>query len=506
MRLPNGEYGQMLLTDQPEWKAIVAPTGLAELRDLRALFAQDPERRRKLTYSAATVEADISRAWIDAPTIERLVSLAERADLTTWRDRLLSGGLVNNTEQRPAWHSALRTPPSDPTVRANLERQRDQMYTVADQLREGRFLGSTGRSIETVVCCGIGGSDLGPRLVSEALGDASGQVSVRFATNIDPVDLTQALRGADPETTLIVAISKSFTTLETLENLKAALRWLEQEPGVRPAQHVLAVTSRPDKAAQFGVPPERILAFADWVGGRYSVWSPCGLPVALSHGKEAFQALLDGAAAMDAHFATAEPPRNLPVLLGLLGVLYVNAFGIRARAVMPYTQRLRYMPAYLQQLEMESLGKRVSRDGDLLHYSTSPVVWGEVGTNGQHSVFQFLHQGSDPCPVDFITCRRFENSQDVRERLLYANALAQADALALGDDVLDSPAATSHAECPGNRPSTFITIPDLSPRSVGALLALHEHRTFVQSVVWGINAFDQFGVEIGKKLLAQRVR
>jgi glucose-6-phosphate isomerase len=499
------ECGQMQLTDQPEWKRLTVPAELARLQDLRAMFARDPSRRDRMTFKAGGIEADISRAWVDEPALAQLLSLAQLADLTTWRDRLLSGEPVNNTEQRPAWHSALRSPPQDPAVRAELARQREKMFAIAEQLRAGQFLGSTGRPIETVVCCGIGGSDLGPRLVSEAIGDATGQAAVRFATNIDPVDLSHALRGANPESTLIVAISKSFTTLETLENLKAALRWLAQAPGVRPDQHLLAVTSRPDKAIQFGVPAQNIIAFADWVGGRYSVWSACGLPVVLSHGTEAFKSLLQGAADIDAHFASEEPARNLPVLLGLLGLLYVNGFGMRARAVMPYAQRLRYMPAYLQQLEMESLGKRVSRDGDVLGYSTSPVVWGEVGTNGQHSVFQFLHQGSDPCPVDFITCRSFEQSTEARERLLYANALAQADALAFGDEVLGAPASSTHGESPGNRPSTFITIPDLSPRSIGALLALHEHRTFVQSVLWNINAFDQFGVEIGKKLLAQRV-
>jgi glucose-6-phosphate isomerase len=385
---------------------------------------------------------------------------------------------------------------------------------LADDLRAGRIKGTAGQPIDRVICFGIGGSDLGPRLATEALTVSAAAASrqspsLRFVTNIDPAELDAALHGASPRSTLLLAISKSFTTLETLENLKVALAWLREGAGADAARQQLhAITSQPQRAADFGVERQNILTFADWVGGRYSVWSACGFPVALAHGSGIFNEMLAGAAAMDRHFAQAPLERNLPVLLGLLGLWYVNFHGIRSRAVMPYAQRLRYLPAYLQQLEMESLGKRVDRDGEPVASDTAAIVWGDVGTTAQHSVFQFLHQGSHVCPVDFITCAGFRESTDVRERLLYANALAQADALAFGDAVL-APSVrgkTEHARCPGNRPSGFITVADLGPRSVGALLALHEHRTFVQSVAWNINAFDQWGVEIGKKLLAQRMK
>jgi glucose-6-phosphate isomerase len=278
-------------------------------------------------------------------------------------------------------------------------------------------------------------------------------------------------------------------------------------PQLDTRRHLAAITSRPEKAREFGVDADLVFAFADWVGGRYSVWSPCGLPVAIAHGTAAFEEFLQGAAAMDRHFVEAAPEENLPLLLGALGLWYVNFWGCRSRAVMPYSQRLRHLPAYLQQLEMESNGKRVDRDGRPLDYDTSPVVWGEAGTTAQHSVFQFLHQGTFFSPVDFITCAAFERSAVERERLLYANALAQADALAFGEAALAPSTSTKpeYAIVPGNRPSNFITVPRLDARSIGALLALYEHRSFVQGVLWNINSFDQWGVEIGKLLLKQRL-
>jgi glucose-6-phosphate isomerase len=487
------------------WKDLQRLAQSAPARDIAGAFAADPARARKFTLATAGLQADLSRNWIDGAVLDALLQLAEQAELPRWRSALLAGAPINNTEQRPAWHTALRGPVDDAKVARQITHERDTMLALAEALRAGARRGSTGVPIETVLCCGIGGSDLGPRLVTEALGAPSGAAQLRFVTNIDPVDLQQALIGSRPESTLVVAISKSFTTLETLQNARAALDWLAAAPGVRAAEQLIAITNQPAKAVSFGVLPENILTFADWVGGRYSVWSPCGFPVALAHGAEAFRGLLAGAAALDRHFAEAPLAQNLPVLLGLLGLWYANFHALPTRAVVPYAQRLAKLTPYLQQLEMESLGKRVDRDGQPVQVGTSPVTWGDVGTTGQHSVFQFLHQGTQPTPVDFITCRAFEHSANERERLLYANALAQADALAFGDSVLGSPAASPHQVCPGGRPSNFITLPDFSPQSIGALLALYEHRTFVQGVLWGINAFDQFGVEIGKKLLAQRL-
>jgi glucose-6-phosphate isomerase len=495
----------MDLTQLPAWTNLTLLAQRASLRDLTTAFKADAARTSRLNFEAAGLQADLSRNWLDDEVLAALLALAHEAGLPHWRTALLAGEPINNTEQRPAWHTALRAPATDDKASQQVAEQLERMLALAESLRAGARRGSTGAPIETVLCCGIGGSDLGPRLVTEALGVSSGKAQLRFVTNIDPVDLDHALIGARPHSTLIVAISKSFTTLETLHNARAALDWLAAAPDLRPAEHLVAITNQPAKAISFGALPENILTFADWVGGRYSVWSPCGFPVALAHGADAFRALLAGAAQMDRHFAEAPPERNLPVLLALLGLWYANFHSLPARAVMPYAQRLAKLTPYLQQLEMESLGKRVDRDGRTLSVSTAPVTWGDVGTTGQHSVFQFLHQGTQPTPVDFISCRGFEHSANERERLLYANALAQADALAFGDSVLVSAAASPHQVCPGGRPSNFITLPGFSPQAVGALLALYEHRTFVQGVLWGINPFDQFGVEIGKKLLAQRL-
>jgi glucose-6-phosphate isomerase len=472
---------------------------------LSALFDADPHRAQRWVRAVAGIHVDLSRHRIDDAAMAQLRALAREMKLEDWRARLLAGEPINNTEARPAWHTALRTPPRDETQAASLVAEREKFLALAEQLRAGHVKSATGRAIDTVICFGIGGSDLGPRLVTEALGPQSGP-RLRFASNIDPVDLDSALAGAQPETTLLVAISKSFTTLETLENVRAALDWIKGTPGIDPARHLMAITSQPRRAIEFGVPADHVLTFPDWVGGRYSVWSACGFPIALAHGRAKFEALLAGAAVMDAHFATAPLEDNLPVLLGLLGLWYVNFWGVRTRAVMPYAQRLRYLPGYLQQLEMESNGKGVDRDAQTLAYDTSPVVWGEVGTTAQHSVFQFLHQGTHFSPVDFVTSASFADSSSRRERLLYMNAQAQADALAFGDRVLGASAAKpAYAATQGGRPSSFITLPQLDAPSIGALLAMYEHRTFVQSVVWNINAFDQFGVEIGKQLLTRRL-
>ena len=472
---------------------------------LSSLFAADAERPQRWVRAAAGVRVDLSRHLIDAGSLAQLLAIARAMKLEEWRARLLAGEPINNTEARPAWHTALRTAPHDRTQAASLAAERDRFLSFAEQIRAGQAEGATGRPIDTVICFGIGGSDLGPRLVTEALGPQSGP-RLHLVSNIDPVELDAALAGAQPDTTLLVAISKSFTTLETLENVRAALDWIKRTPGIDPARHLVAITSQPKRAIEFGVPADHVLTFPDWVGGRYSVWSACGFPIALAHGRAQFEALLAGAGEMDAHFATAPLEDNLPVLLGLLGIWYVNFWGVRTRAVMPYAQRLRHLPAYLQQLEMESNGKGVDRDAQPLAYDTCPVVWGEVGTTAQHSVFQFLHQGTHFSPVDFVTSASFADSSSRREQLLYMNAQAQADALALGDRVLGtSVAKPAYAATRGGRPSSFITVPQLDARSIGALLAMYEHRTFVQSVVWNINAFDQFGVEIGKQLLTQRL-
>jgi len=498
----------MSITSTPAWQALQRHRQALSSFHLDAALRGDPARARLWRVEAAGIEADLSRNLATDETWKLLLALADAAELPRWRDRLFAGEPINSTEGRPAWHTALRGAPADNDVARTVSEDRRRMLEFAEQLRAGQVKGASGKPIETVICIGIGGSDLGPRLVTTALGETSGPLRLHFVSNIDPVELDIALAQSAPETTLIVAISKSFTTLETLENARAALAWLKEcAPGVDARRQLAAVTAQPERAQAFGVDPGMVYTFAEWVGGRYSLWSACGLPIAIAHGAAAFDELLRGAAALDRHFVEAPAASNLPLLLGLLGVWYVNFWGCRSRAVMPYAQRLRHLPAYLQQLEMESNGKRVDRDGQPLDYDTSPVVWGEAGTTAQHSVFQFLHQGTFFSPVDFVTARSFEKSAEQRERLLYANALAQADALALGEAALKptGSAKPAYAIVPGNRPSTFVTLPRIDAFSVGALLALYEQRTFVQGVLWQINSFDQWGVEIGKLLLKQRL-
>jgi glucose-6-phosphate isomerase len=495
----------MNLTNLPEWHALEQRHRALEPIRIAELFDDDPQRAQRFSFEAASLRVDLSRNRIDSGTLRALVALARTVGVEQQRDELLAGAAVNVTEARPAWHVALRVPPRDAAWAARLKSERERFLDFAEQLRAGGVTGAAGLPLQTVLCIGIGGSNLGPRLVTEALGP-SGRPSVRFAANLDPADLFDTLAGANPHTTLLLATSKSFTTLETVENLQAALRWFEQHaPGVDPTSHLAAVTSYPDRASALGIKPERVFTFPDWVGGRYSLWSACGLPIAIAHGRSAFQELLLGAATMDAHFAQAPLEANLPVLLAMLGVWYVNFWDVDTRAVVAYAHRLRRLPAYLQQLEMESLGKRVDREGAELSIGTAPVVWGEVGTNAQHSVFQFLHQGTGWVPLDIVMIDDHEQSEEPRLRLLNRFALAQADALAWGDALLGDEPLPPHRATPGNRPCTLIRLPHLDARSLGALLALHEHRAFVQAAVWNINAFDQWGVEIGKQLMARRI-
>jgi glucose-6-phosphate isomerase len=496
----------------PQWRALAAHRAALDAFHIADALAAEPARAQRWTLEAAGLRFDLSRHRATDETRALLTELAAACDVEGWRDRLFAGEPINTTENRPAWHTALRTPPKNrgqtPISTSQKMVSDPDFLEFAEALRAGAVRGATGEVIERVVCLGIGGSDLGPRLVTYALGGRGDGPAVHFVANIDPVELTEALDGARPETTLIVAISKSFGTLETLENARAALAWMRQRaPHLDAARHLAAITAQPERARAFGVAAERIFTFAEWVGGRYSVWSACGMPIAIAHGRAAFEQLLAGAAAADAHFREAPLAHNVPVQLALLGIWYVNFWGVTTRAVLPYAQRLRHLPGYLQQLEMESNGKRVDRAGRPLDYHTAPIVWGEVGTTAQHSVFQLLHQGTHWTPADIVTCASFADSPEQRERLLYQNALAQADALACGDRVLEPaqrPTAT-YAQAPGNRPSTFVTLPRIDAFSLGALLAIYEHRTFVQGVVWNVNSFDQWGVEIGKRLLAQRL-
>jgi glucose-6-phosphate isomerase len=488
--------------------------------DLREAFARDPTRFQALSFEAPEVFADLSKNLLDAATLHFLLDLARECGLEARRDAMLAGESVNLTEGRAVLHTALRAPRGAAPFSGEVHATLDAMLAFADEVRAtapGGLGGPGGTpgpvAITDVVNIGIGGSDLGPRMAVAAL-DTFGQDGPRlhFVSNVDGHDIDAVLRGLDARRTLFIVASKTFTTQETMANAHAARDWFDAQGGTDRAAHFVGVTTNLKAAAAFGI--TRTFGFWDWVGGRYSLWSAIGLPLAIAIGSANFRAFLDGAHAMDRHFATAPLARNLPVLLGLLDLWYRNFHGFASRSVAPYHQGLHRLPAYLQQLEMESNGKGVDLDGAPLPYGTSPVVWGEPGTNGQHAYFQMLHQGTDVIPVEFILVRQPAHALRDQHAKLLANGLAQAQALMLGkttDQALAEHAPTAsatldravlarHRTFPGNRPSTTLLLDELTPRSLGALIALYEHRVFVSGALWGINSFDQWGVELGKAL------
>ncbi|HSV69601.1 MAG TPA: glucose-6-phosphate isomerase [Methylibium sp.] len=490
--------------------------------DLREAFARDPGRYASLGFEAPSVFADLSKNWLDPATLRFLLDLARETGVEAHRDAMFAGVPINATEGRAVLHTALRAPrgaaPQADAVHATL----DAMLAYAERVRDVAVSGIT-----DVVNIGIGGSDLGPQMAVPALAAyAHPRIRSHFVANVDGHDLAPLLARLDPAATLFIVASKTFTTQETLANARAAKAWFEAAGGTDIAKHFCAATTNVRAAAEFGI--TTTFGFWDWVGGRYSLWSAIGLPLAIAIGSQHFRALLAGAHAMDRHFAEAPLARNLPALLGLLDVWYRNFHGCTSRSVAPYHQGLRRLPAYLQQLEMESNGKRVDADGEPLPYASAPVVWGEPGTNGQHAYFQMLHQGTDVIPVEFIAVRetshaRLDLAPAVRAALddqhakLLANCLAQSQALMLGKTIEEamgeSPPTASpsmareaiarHRSFPGNRPSTTLLLERLDPQSLGALIALYEHRVFTSGAVWGLNSFDQWGVELGKALCTQ---
>ncbi len=458
----------------PSWSALAAHAEASRDAHLRELFANDRERASHLVAEAAGVRFDYSRQRLGAITLRLLAHLAGERGLAEWRAALLSGKPINHTENRAAWHTALRAASPPPEVRSTLERMR----ALAAQLRaERRF--------KRVVNLGTGGSDLGPRLLADALGD--GTLDVRFAANVDPRDLERALDGANPAETLVIIASKTFTTQETVANAERAKQW--------GARQFFAVTANVEAAQRFGV--AEVLPIWDWVGGRYSVWSAVGCAAMCAIGPQAFDEFLAGGREVDEHFANAPIEKNIPALMALVGVWNTNFLGCATHAVLPYANALRLLPAYLQQLEMESNGKRVDRAGRTVDYATAPVLWGAEGTLSQHSFHQLLHQGTQVVPCDFIDLGLDAD--------LGANARAQADALAFGTD---DPKLPPHRQYPGNRPSSMLLLDGCTPRNLGRLIALYEHKVFVQGVIWNINSYDQWGVELGKemarKLLSRR--
>ncbi len=487
------------------------------------LFDQEPDRLARLSIEAAGLHLDLSKQALTAEGLMAGLALARAAGVEAARGRLFEGAVVNTSEHRAVLHPALRAAPGasfaaeGEPVSAEIEANRARIKALADAVRSGEVRGATGERFRAIVHIGIGGSDLGPRLVWEALRPLDGPLVLRFAANVDGAEMLAALQGLDPASTLVVIVSKTFTTLETLANAGLARAWLAAalgEDGV--GAHLAAVSAAPEKAGPFGVAPDRVFAFADWVGGRFSIWSAVGLSCAIALGFETFQAFLDGAAAMDAHFTEAPLERNAPVLTALAEVWNRNGLGRPVRAVVPYARRLSLLPAFLQQLEMESNGKQVTREGLPVTHATAVTVFGDAGTNGQHAFFQLLHQGTDVIPVDLVLVAQGEGPPDMHAKLL-ANGVAQAEALMIGRseadvraelhargmDLAEIEALAPQRTFPGGRPSTMLVLPRVDAAALGALLALYEHKVFVEGVIWGINSFDQWGVELGKTLAAR---
>lgn len=479
----------------PQWEALGAHQQSMRAVHMRDLFAADAGRAGRFSLDAGPLHIDFSKHRITNDTLALLFQLARARDVERWRTQMLAGAAINRSENRAVQHMALRGS-GTPAARAESEAVLKRMRALSVAIRQGSHRGADDKPITDIVHIGIGGSDLGPRLAIEALttpaapGTQRTGPRVHFVANSDPHELDHALRQCDPASTLVLIVSKSFGTAETMLNAGVARDWLAAHHGTELRLHLAAVTNNLTAATAFGVAPARVLSVPDWAGGRYSLWSAVGLSIMLGLGETAFDQLLGGAAQMDAHFIDAPLESNAPVLLALLSVWYINFWGAQTHAVLPYAKRLDLLPDYLQQLEMESNGKRVDREGHAIDYATAPVLFGGVGANSQHSFHQLLHQGAHLVPCDFILTHPEDND---RSRLLAANALAQTAALMHGD-------ASDAAAYPGNQPSTTIVLPQLSPRTLGALLALYEHKVFVEGVIWNINSFDQPGVELGKRI------
>ena len=490
--------------------------------DMRKAFAADPQRFGAFSASHDGLLVDWSKCLVDTHAMAGLMTLAKARGVAEHRDSMFAGEPVNNTEMRAVLHTALRNRSGTPVmldgadVMPGVQSVLAAMGAFAEGLRTGSIAAANGARFTDVINIGIGGSDLGPVMATAALAPYHDGPRLHFVSNVDGAHMADTLKRLDPATTLVIIASKTFTTIETMTNARTARRWIAGRLGeTAVAKHFAAISTALDKVSAFGIGAERTFGFWDWVGGRYSVWSAIGLPVMIAIGARNFGAFLDGAFAMDTHFRNTAPDKNLPVILGLLGIWHRNVMGHATRAIIPYDQRLHRLPAYLQQLDMESNGKRVARNGEALAESSGPVIWGEPGTNGQHAFFQLLHQGSDVIPVEFIVgAKSHEPELDVHQELLLANCLAQSEALmrgrtrkeahaqlkAMGKSDAEATRLAPHRVFPGNRPSITILYEKLDPKTLGQLIALYEHRVFVEAAVWGINAFDQWGVELGKEL------
>jgi glucose-6-phosphate isomerase len=503
------------------WAELVDHRRSTSATTIADLFQNNPSRFQSFSAESDGILLDYSKTTLDETALELLLELAEQADLSARITEMFRGDQINVTEARSVLHTALRRQGDTPVLVAGedvmpeIRHTLQRMESFAGAVRSGSHKTATGARFTDVVNIGIGGSDLGPVMATLALSPYHDGPRCHYVSNVDGADITDSLMGLDPQTTLIIIASKTFTTTETMTNAETAIAWLRAALGDQASQHLAAVSSAQDKTAAFGIPPERVFGFADWVGGRYSIWGPVGLSTLIAVGRDNFRAFLSGAAAMDQHFQTADLRYNLPVLLGLVGIWHSNICGYATRAILPYEQRLARLPAYLQQLDMESNGKGVTLDGSKVARATGPIVWGEPGTNGQHAFYQLLHQGTHVVPAEFlIAASGHEDALSHQHDLLKANCLAQSEALmtgrstaqarqlaesrGYGGDDLERMAA--HLTFPGNRPSITLAYPRLTPFALGQLIALYEHRVFTEGVIWGINSFDQWGVELGKEL------
>ncbi|MDE2309252.1 MAG: glucose-6-phosphate isomerase [Betaproteobacteria bacterium] len=511
------------LTRSSAWQALSAHQAVIGKQSMREMFRADPARFDKFSLQLDGLLLDYSKNLITEETLALLLNLARQSKLDGWIARMFNGEKINTSEQRAALHTALRAPRGAEVyvdgkdVMPGVHRVLEHMRRYSDAVRNNSLRGYTGKPFRDVVSIGIGGSALGPLMACEALKPyGSAQLNAHFVSNVDATDLAETLKRLDPETTLFIVSSKTFTTQETLTNASSARAWLVKNLGAEEAvaKHFAAISTNLAATSRFGINPDNVFEFWDWVGGRYSLWSAIGLPIALYIGMDNFQQLLAGAHAMDRHFRETPLERNMPVVMGLLGIWYANFFDAASYAILPYDQYLQHFPAYLQQLEMESNGKRVDRDGHEVDYATQMVVWGEPGTNGQHSFYQLLHQGTRMIPADFLAPLVSHNPMGEHHAMLLANCFAQTEALmlgktagevraelvaqGLGGEALES--LLPYKIFPGNRPSNTLLFDRLDPHTLGMLIALYEHKVFVQGVLWNINPFDQWGVEFGKQL------
>jgi glucose-6-phosphate isomerase len=513
------------ITELAEWQALKAHQKQIVTQYMRDWFATDPIRFARFSLQMGGILLDYSKNRITQETMDLLSRLAEATQLSAKIEALFDGQIINTTENRPALHTALRNLGDEPVyvngenimplIQATLEKMR----VITDKVRNGTWLGSTGKRITDIVNIGIGGSHLGPLSTTHALADfASENLRCHFISNIDSAHIHEVLKQIQPDTTLFIVSSKSFTTLETITNARTLKKWLQNALGESAvANHFIAVTAAADKAIEFGILPDNIFPLWDWVGGRYSIWSAIGLPLALLIGMDQFLAFLRGAYEMDQHFRQANTASNMPVLLGLLGIWYINFFDANNHAIVPYTHHLTHLRTYLQQADMESNGKNISQQGTPIDYQTGPIIWGEQGCNAQHAFHQLLHQGQHLIPVDFILVGENKNNFAEHHDILVASGLSQAQALLRGKSYDEAYSELIHDGCspkkaellaqhktiPGNRPSNTLFLEQMTPYRLGAFLALYEHKIFVQGAIWNINSFDQWGVELGKQLLPQ---